>query len=431
MKQKMKTGPLAGLKVLDLSRVLAGPWATQVLADFGADIWKIENPVGGDDTRQWGNSITPTNEPREDFSDDDAQPIDYCGNVTAYYLSANRGKHSLAVDIKTEQGQAIIKSLANKADVIVENFKVGNLDQYGLDYSSLSQLNPKLVYCSITGFGQTGPFAQQAGYDAMIQASAGLMSLTGEKDGSPQKVGVAVSDLMTGMYAVTAVLAALVHRDKTGQGQHIDLSLFDTQVGWLANQGVDYLTSGKIPKPQGSIHPSIVPYQPIQCEDNSIMLAIGNNRQFESCCKILGLTELSSDERFSTNNQRIDNHSTLIFLLEKQFKTGSSQNWLEKLAAAEVPCGPINNLAQVFEHPQIKARSTQFSLHHPHLGDIPQIANPVKFSESPINYTKAAPMLGEDTGKILQQELNYSQNEINELKRLGIIEKGRDGRAHK
>jgi len=418
MNKSNKTGPLAGLKVLDLSRVLAGPWATQTLADYGADIWKIENPDGGDDTRKWGEKITP---PASEQLSEEKQSPEYRGNITAYYLCANRGKFSLAIDIKTQQGQAIIRSLAEKADVLVENFKVGNLSRYGLDYASLSKLNPKLIYCSITGFGQTGPYSNQAGYDAMIQASAGLMSLTGEPAGLPQKVGVAVSDLTTGMYAVSAILAALYYRNQTNKGQYIDLSLFDTQVGWLANQGMSYLVSDEIPHRQGSIHPSIVPYQPIQCEDKSIMLAVGNDRQFATCCELLGLSELATDEKFRSNNQRIKNHSELINLLEQKFKTQSADHWLDLLSSAEVPCGPINDLKQVFEHPQIKARGTRFSLDHPLFGSQPQIANPVKFSDTPINYTKAAPTLGEDTNQILQTELAFSQSELVELQKQGII----------
>ncbi len=404
-----KNGPLAGLKVLDLSRVLAGPWATQVLADFGAEVWKIEKPGDGDDTRKWGKSIVPSN-----IGEDSEK-------LTAYYLCANRGKYSLAIDIKSPQGQKIICALVAKADILVENFKVGNLAKYGLDYTSLSALNPKLIYCSITGFGQTGPFADQAGYDAMIQASAGLMSITGEPDGPPQKVGVAVSDLMTGMYAVTAILAALYHRDKTGRGQQIDLSLFDTQVGWLANQGMDYLTSKKIPKRFGSAHPSIVPYQPMRSSDQPFMLAIGNDRQFERCCEVIELPLLSGDERFNTNNRRMQNRILLIQLLEEIFLTKSSKHWLELLGKERIPCGPINNLEQVFEHPQIKARNTCFTLSHSEHGEIPQIANPVKFSETPIHYQKLAPDLGQDTKQVLAEQLSFSDSEMAELIKLNVI----------
>lgn len=412
------SGPLKGLKVLDLSRVLAGPWATQVFADFGAEVWKIEKPGDGDDTRQWGTSYAELLKKRSGSHSDSS---DYKGHITAYYLSANRGKSSLSIDIKSAKGQKIIKKLACKADIFVENFKVGNLKKYGLDYQSLKKLNPKLIYCSITGFGQTGPYAEDAGYDAMIQASAGLMSVTGEKGGTPQKVGVAISDLMTGMYAVTAILAAIHYRHQTGKGQAIDLALFDTQVGWLANQSMSYLLTGETPTMQGSTHPSIVPYQPVQCEDGLFILAVGNDGQFKSCCQVLKLDRLAMDERFDTNNHRIQNHSLLIQLMEEKLKQKTVQYWLKKLSQAKVPCGPINDIKQVFEHPQIAARKTQFSLNHPVLGNMPQVANPVNFSESIIEYTKAAPTLGEDTEQTLKQVLNFSGDEILELERLGII----------
>lgn len=423
MKKSSLSGPLRGLKVLDMSRILAGPWATQVLADFGADIWKIENPKGGDDTRQWGDNISPkASDSKGVFNHaNHSQTIEYKGEVTAYFLSANRGKFSLTVNISTAEGQSIIKQLAKKADIVVENFKLGNLKRYGLDYQSLSKINPALVYCSITGFGQTGPYAQQPGYDAMIQASAGLMSITGDKSGEPQKVGVAVSDLMTGMYAVTAILAAIHYRTQTGEGQYIDLALFDTQVNWLANQGMSYLTSGQVPERYGSAHPSIVPYQPFKCNDGHIMLAVGNDSQFKHCCYQMDLTQLSDDERFKSNNTRIANRKLLTQLMGEKFSQQSSQYWLDLLSKANVPCGPINDLRKVFEHPQIKARKTLFTLEHPQMGDMPQVANPVKFSKTPINYQKAAPTLGEDTKQVLQQELNFSAAEIAELEKLGII----------
>jgi len=402
-------GPLTGLNVLDLSRILAGPWATQVLADFGAKVWKIENPKGGDDTRQWGQSVVP-----DDLTED-------TDKLTAYYLSVNRGKYSVTVDITSPQGQKIIHALVAKSDILVENYKVGNLKKYGLDYGALSAINPKLIYCSITGFGQTGPYAEQAGYDGMIQASAGLMSITGEPDRSAQKVGVAVSDLMTGMYAVTAVLAALHYRENTGCGQHIDLSLFDTQVGWLANQGMDYLTSKNIPQRAGSAHPSIVPYQPIKASDQPFMLAVGNDHQFRRCCEVIELPSVSDDKRFNTNNHRVQNRKILIDILQEKFQTKSSSYWIELLGKEKIPCGPINNLKQVFEHPQIEARGTCFTLNHPKLGEVPQIANPVKFSHTPIAYHKLAPDLGEDTQQVLADDLNFSQAEIVALTKLNII----------
>ena len=414
------SGPLAGLKILDLSRVLAGPWATQVLADYGAEVWKIENPIGGDDTRKWGVTYS-AKLPKENESTEGALSKDHDGDITAYYLSANRGKHSLSINIKTEQGQYLLRELVKQADIFVENFKVGNLAKYQLDYRSLKKINPRLIYCSITGFGQTGPYAEHAGYDVMIQATAGLMSITGEKNGAPQKAGVAVSDLMTGMYAVSAMLAAVIHRNKSDQGQYIDLALFDTQVGWLANQGMSYLLTGETPIRQGSNHPSIVPYQPVKCADGMMILAVGNDRQFRDCCIQLGIEGLADDERFDTNNHRINNHEELIRLMEDKLKTNSCTYWMDKLAESQVPCGPINNIKQVFEHPQILPRNTKISIRHPSMGKIEQVANPVKFSETPIVYDKAAPNLGEDTANILEKRLNFSVDEINELKRLGVI----------
>jgi len=395
-----------GLKVLDLSRILAGPWATQMLADYGAEVWKIEKPGQGDDTRAWGGGLSSNGE-----------TID----ASAYYLCANRGKYSLSLDIASQQGQQIIRQLLSEADILVENFKLGSLQKYGLDYASLQKDFPRLIYCSITGFGHTGPYAEQAGYDAMIQGSAGLMSITGEKDGAPQKVGVAVSDLATGLYAVSGILAALYHREKTGQGQHIDLALFDTQVACLANQSINYLISGKIPKPMGTSHPSIVPYQAFECADGSIMLAIGNDHQFRNCCQLLKLPELAADKRFASNNQRVKNSLLLTSLLADRLKQNTCDHWISLLAAKQVPCGPINNLEQVFQHPQITARQMQFNFEHDALGKVPQVANPIKFSKTPIVYDKAPPLLGEDNQTILRNKLKLSDSEIEELDRLGII----------
>ena len=418
MKTHHNTGPLSGLKVLDLSRVLAGPWASQVLADFGADIWKIENPLGGDETRHWGQQLRQAD---LGSGEDDVEIIEYKGNTTAYFLCANRGKYSLTIDITTAEGQQIIHALAAKADIVLENFKVGNLKKYQLDYESLKKINKQLIYCSITGFGQTGPYASQAGYDAMIQASAGLMSITGESNDSPQKVGVAVADLMTGMYAVSAILAALYYRQQKGQGQYIDLSLFDTQVGWLANQSMQYLVSDKIPQCQGSIHPDIAPYQPVSCKDTSMMLAVGNDRQFKKLCGVLHIPEIAEDDRFRSNNKRIENRAKLIPILEHILEQKNCDFWISRLSEAEIPCGPINTIDEVFKHPQIEARNTVFSLKHKQLGTIPQVANPVKFSETAVNYHKAPPTLGEDTRGILQSELNYTTEQLTDLANKGII----------
>lgn len=385
-------GPLKGIRVLDLSRILAGPWATQLLADYGATIWKIERPEVGDDTRHWGPPFLK-----------DPQGIDTA--ESAYYLSTNRGKQSIAVDITTESGQAIIRKLVARADILVENFKVGGLEKYGLDYATLSAEHPGLIYCSITGFGQTGPDAGLAGYDAMVQARGGLMSITGERDrlpgAGPQKVGVAVADLMAGMYAVSAILAALHHREKSGEGQQIDLGLLDTQVAWLANQGMNYLIGGEAPVRQGTAHPNIVPYQALPTGDGFLMLAVGNDRQFAACCKVLGQPELAQDPRFVTNRQRVKYREQLILLLEPLFRQKTTTEWRALMAAEQVPCGPINSIDQVFRDPQVLSRGMRLDLPHPVAGHVPQVANPVKFSRTPVEYQGAPPLLGADTETVL------------------------------
>lgn len=385
-------GPLQGIKVLDLSRILAGPWSTQVLADYGAQVWKIEKPGEGDDTRQWGPPFL----------------LDAEGNSTgqsAYFLCANRGKLSLAIDISSEQGQQQIRALALQADILVENYKVGGLAKYSLDYASLQQLNPRLIYCSITGFGQTGPYADRAGYDAMIQGMGGLMSLTGERDdlpgGGPQKVGVAAADLMTGMYAVSAMLAALYHRERHGTGQHIDLALLDTQVAWLANQASNYLVAGQVPTRLGTAHPNIVPYQAMQLQDGFMLLAVGNDRQFRSCCEVLGCAELADDPRFSSNALRVQHRQTLIGLLSPYFMQRTVDELVTALSEAHVPCGPINTLDKVFADPQVQNRGMQISVQHAKGYQVPLVANPVKFSATPISYPLAPPELGEHTELVL------------------------------
>lgn len=385
-------GPLKGIRVLDLSRILAGPWATQLLADYGATIWKIERPEVGDDTRHWGPPFL-----KDPQGSDTAE--------SAYYLSTNRGKQSIAVDITTESGQAIIRKLVGRADILVENYKVGGLKKYGLDYASLSAEHPGLIYCSITGFGQTGPDAGLAGYDAMVQARGGLMSITGERDGlpgaGPQKVGVAVADLMAGMYAVSAILAALHHREKSGEGQQIDLGLLDTQVAWLANQSMNYLIGGEAPVRQGTAHPNIVPYQALPTGDGFLMLAVGNDRQFAACCKVLGQPGLAQDPRFVTNRQRVKYREQLILLLEPLFRQKTTTEWRALLAAEQVPCGPINSIDQVFRDPQVLSRGMRLDLPHPVAGHVPQVANPVKFSRTPVEYQGAPPLLGADTETVL------------------------------
>lgn len=387
-------GPLNGIKVLDLSRILAGPWATQVLADYGACVWKIERPGCGDDTRHWGPPYLKDEQGRDT-------------KESAYYLAANRGKQSIEVDITIEQGQQVIRALASQADVLVENYKVGGLKKYGLDYNSLKALNPALIYCSITGFGQDGPLASRPGYDAMIQAMGGLMSITGEPDtlpgGGPQKAGVAVADLMTGMYGVSAILAALYEREQSGQGQHIDLALLDTQVAWLANQASNYLVSGEVPQRMGTAHPNIVPYQSLKVQDGFMLLAVGNDQQFQRCCAVLGDAELAFDDRFSTNARRVKFRLELIPKLEQLLSVAPLDHWLQALAQANVPCGPINTLDRVFAEPQVRHRQMQFDLPHPSAGKVPMVANPVKFSRTKVEYNQAPPTLGQHTDEVLRR----------------------------
>lgn len=401
---------LGGIKVLDLSRILAGPWASQVLSDFGATVWKIEKPGVGDDTRHWGPPYLNRESTEESLS--------------AYFIAANRGKRSICIDITQKQGQLLIIELARKADILIENFKVGGLKKYGLDYQSLCLINPGLIYCSITGFGQTGPRANEAGYDAMIQATGGLMSITGDSEnagGKAQKVGVAVTDLMTGMYATTGILAALNYRNLTGIGQHIDLSLLDTQIAMLANQGMNYLVSGNIPLRQGNGHPNIVPYQTFSCNDGEILLAVGNDQQFKKTCRLLDLADLAEDDRFKSNSERVINRNSLIPKLAKTFLTQSCQQWLKILHNAGVPCGPVNNIKQALDDPQVKHRNLLFEMVDKNNQKVPQIANPLKFSKLDLSYQLPPPILGGSTKDVLTQELNLSEVKITELKTNGVI----------
>lgn len=401
---------LQGMKVLDLSRILAGPWASQALADFGAEVWKIEKPEVGDDTRHWGPPYFDSN------SQNHLQ--------SAYFIAANRGKHSVCIDFTQKEGQLLIIELARKADILIENFKVGGLKKYGLDYVSLSKINPALIYCSITGFGQTGPKAHDSGYDAMIQAEGGLMSITGDsddQDGKPQKVGVAVTDLMTGMYATTGILAALNFRNTTGIGQHIDVSLLDTQIAMLANQGMNYLVSGNIPQRQGNSHPNIVPYQTFCCNDGEILLAVGNDQQFKASCEVLDLEFLLKDNRYKLNSDRVLNRHSLIPKIAKVLLNESCQHWLNLLQNASVPCGPINNIQKALEQPQIKHRNMVFELIDKTNQKVPQIANPLKFSQSDLSYLIPPPVLGDSTHKVLTQELSLSGKQISKLKSTGVI----------
>jgi formyl-CoA transferase len=385
-------GALDHLKVLDLSRVLAGPWCGQILADLGADVIKVERPGAGDDTRAWGPPWM------KDQSGADTREA-------AYFMAANRGKRSITLDISRTAGQDIVKRLAQQADVLLENYKVGGLRQYGLDFASLSKLNPRLVYCSVTGFGQTGPYAPRAGYDFIIQGLGGLMSITGERDdlpgGGPQKVGVAVSDLMTGMYATVGVLAALAEREKSGLGQHVDMALLDTQVAMTANMAMNYLASGKPPVRAGNAHPNIVPYQTFAASDGHIIVAVGNDGQFAKLCAIAGAPEFATDPRFATNPARVKNRSTLVPLLAERIAHRPMHYWSDALEAAGVPCGPINDIAQVFDDPQVQHRGMRIELPHPTAGKVPLVASPIKLSRTPVEHRAAPPLLGQHTEEVL------------------------------
>jgi crotonobetainyl-CoA:carnitine CoA-transferase CaiB-like acyl-CoA transferase len=412
---------LQDVRVLDLSRVLAGPWCTQNLADLGADVIKIERPVHGDDTRGWGPPFLQDDEGHE-------------SREAAYYLGANRNKRSLTCDIAQPAGQALIRELVRHCDVFVENFKVGDMARYGLDFASLQALNPRLVYCSITGFGQSGPYAERAGYDYAIQGMGGLMSVTGERDdlgGGPQKVGVAVADLMTGMYATVAILAALRHAERSGQGQHIDMALLDTQVAMLANLGANYLVSGKTPQRMGNAHQNIVPYQVFEvapAADGSrdhLILAVGNDGQYAKFCEVAGRPDLASDPRFASNRQRVVHRGELVPLLEALLKTRRKADWLAALEAAKVPCGAINNLAEVFADPQVQERAMVSHWAHPVRHDLSLVASPMKLSATPVRGPDRGglppPLLGQHTDEVLRSVLGYSQTQLDALKAQGAV----------
>ena len=386
------SGALAGLKVLDLSRVLAGPWAGQMLADLGADVVKVERPEVGDDTRAWGPPY---------LQDADGRDT----SEAAYFLSANRNKRSITIDFTQAAGQQQVRELVAEADVLIENFKVGGLAAYGLDYASLQQLNPRLIYCSITGFGQTGPYAKRAGYDFMIQAMGGLMSVTGkaadEEGGGPVKVGVALTDILTGLYASNAVLAALAERERSGQGQYIDLALLDVQVACLGNQALNYLTTGVPPQRLGNAHPNIVPYQDFPTADGDFILTVGNDGQFRRFCEVAGHPEWASDARFASNAQRVAHRAELVPLIRQATVFRTTAEWIIALEQAGVPCGPINDLAQVFDDAQIKARGVQISLPHALSGEVKLVANPIRLSRTPVEYRSAPPLLGEHSAEVL------------------------------
>lgn len=405
-------GPLGHVRVLELSRVLAGPWAAQTLADLGASVIKVEKPGAGDDTRTYAPPYARTS--------DGAQ-----SSEAAYFLSTNRGKRSVTIDFIRPEGQKLVRALAAKSDVVIENFKVDGLAKYGLDYPSLRSFNPGIVYCSITGFGQTGPYRHKPGYDFMIQGIGGLMSITGEPDqhpgGGPVKVGVAVADVFTGLYAAIAILGALAHRDRTGAGQHIDLALLDTQVAVLANQAMNYLVTGVAPQRLGNAHPNIVPYQVFATSDGHIIVAVGNETQFARMCEVIGRRELARDERFATNAARVNNREPMVAILHGIFATRTTRDWLEALERAGVPCGPINTVADVFANPQVKARGLRLELPHPTLGAVPSVANPIKYSATPISYRSAPPTLGADTDDVLREMLGVAPAEIARLRKAGIV----------
>jgi len=409
-------GALSHIRVLDLSRVLAGPWAGQILADLGADVIKVERPGSGDDTRAWGPPYL------KDEAGDDT-------DVAAYYLCANRNKQSITIDFTQPAGQKLLRELVLECDVLLENFKTGGLTQYGLDYASLKEVHPKLVYCSITGFGQDGPYAARAGYDFLIQGLGGLMSLTGLPEGEPGagpiKAGVALTDILTGLYATSAVLAALAYRDqngyRSGTGQHIDLALLDVQVACLANQAMSYLTSGQAPTRMGNAHPSIVPYQDFPTADGYMILAVGNDGQFQRLCEAAGCPELGNDARYSSNQARVQNRATLIPLLKQRTVLRNTAEWIALLEQAGVPCGPINTLAEVFADPQVLARRLQIEMPHPTAGSVSLVASPIRLSATPVEYRNAPPLLGQHTETVLREKLGLGREQIEALHSAGVI----------
>ena len=406
------TQPLDHLRVLDMSRILAGPWCGQTFADLGAEVIKIERPGVGDDTRSWG---PPFLKDKDGNETDDA----------AYFLSANRGKKSVTVDITTPEGQGLIRNLALECDVLLENYKVGGLKKYSLDYESLSKVNPGLVYCSITGFGQTGPYSPRAGYDFLIQAMGGLMSVTGEAEGmpggGPQKIGVALSDILTGLYTTIGALSALAYRDKTGRGQHVDMALLDVTIAATANQAMNYLVTGNAPAMMGNAHPNIVPYEAYKAADHYIILATGNDGQYQRFCSVAGRPDLATDERFATNRDRVGNREVLGPILNEIIAAKPRAFWLEELERVGVPCGPINNLEQVFDDNHVQARGARQEVEHSVGGSIPTVANPIRFSESPIEYDQPPPLLGQHTDDVLAKMLGLDTAAIGRLRAANII----------
>jgi crotonobetainyl-CoA:carnitine CoA-transferase CaiB-like acyl-CoA transferase len=404
------TGPLQGLRIFDLTRILAGPTCTQLLGDLGAEVIKIERPGQGDDTRKWGPPFA---------KDADGRDTTY----SAYFLSSNRNKRSVTLDIAQPEGQALAKRLIAKCDILVENFKTGGLAGYGLAYDDLRDANPGLIYCSITGFGQTGPYAPRAGYDFLAQGLGGMMSITGDPDGEPMKVGVGIADVMCGMYAVAAILAALHHRGKTGEGQYIDLALLDTQVAWLINEGLNYLTSGVVPRRLGNEHPNIVPYKVLPASDGYFILAVGNDGQYRRFCDFAGAPELAEDPRFRTNADRVVNRAPLYALLPDLTRRKTSAEWAEGLARLGVPCSPVNDIAQVFEDPQVQARDMKLTMPLAAVqgGQVDLIANPIKYSRTPVTYREPPPETGQHTESVLEDLLGLESAELSALRDRGVV----------
>lgn len=411
MSERKRAGPLAHIRVLDLSRIMAGPWASQILADLGADVIKIERPGVGDDTRSWGPPF---------LHGKDGEPTSDAG----YFLCVNRGKRSVTVDISTPAGQDVVRQLAQDSDIVLENFKVGTLKRFGLDYDSLKSVNPAIIYASVTGFGQDGPRASQAAYDFMMQAMGGLMSVTGEADdkpgGGPQKVGVPIVDLMTGMYMTVAVLAALARRDQTGEGDYIDLALLDVQTAFLANQAMNYLLSGKTPKRNGNSHPNIQPQDVYPCRDGYIAVAVGNDSQFVKFAKQLGRSELAADDRFKRNADRVDNVAAMNEIIVDTLANDDTAAWVGKFETAGVPCSPINSIPDLVQEPQVVHREMVRNIDHPVAGSVPQVVSPMRFRNAPLGFDRAPPLLSEHTEEVLRG-LGFDDDKIDELRRTNVI----------
>lgn len=389
-------GALSDILVLDLTRVLAGPYCTMMLGDFGADVIKIERPGRGDDTRHWGPPFTES-------------------GLSAYYVCVNRNKRSVTLNLKSEAGREVLRDLASRADILVENFKVGTMDRLGVGYDSLRERNPGLIYCAVTGYGQTGPYHERPGYDTVIQAQGGIMSITGPADGAPHKVGVAIVDITAGFNALASILAALHHRDRTGEGQYIDIALFDAQLGWLANIASNYLVSGEPPQRYGNGHATIVPYQTVVTADGYLMLAVGNDGQFARLCEVIGRPELAEDQRFATNPARVEHRDDLIPILEEIFETRPTQAWIEDLLDAGVPCGPVNDIPTALSDPQAQARDMVQEIEHPQAGTIPLVGPVPKLRETPAEIRRAPPLLGEHTEEVLRDVLEYDESTMRRL----------------